>query len=196
MSTQKPSTVDFRKIVPNPKDLIVVHNGQVRKGRGCENLAAAFKYLPASSLVFMGNGPLLQTILDRAELEGYRDRIHALDPVPPNQVIAATATADLGATMLEDSCLNHRFALPNKLFEYASAGIPVLGSDLPEISSKIKSANIGTTVNPDSTQAISQKLTEIERNRHLIDDWKSNTLSFSETFSWKKASEAFLQYFQ
>ena len=38
------------------------------------------------------------------------------------ELLAHTAEADVGVTLLQDTCENHRLALPNKLFEYIAAG--------------------------------------------------------------------------
>ena len=56
-----------------------------------------------------------------------------LDSVPLDDLLANTAEADVGVTLLQDTCENHRLALPNKLFEYIAAGVPVVASALPEV---------------------------------------------------------------
>ena len=43
----------------------------------------------------------------------------------------------LAVVTLDDSCENHRLALPNKLFHAVRAGIPVIAADLPELSRAI-----------------------------------------------------------
>ena len=47
-----------------------------------------------------------------------------LPSVPLEELLAHTAQADVGVTLLQDTCQNHRLAPPNKLFEYIAAGIP------------------------------------------------------------------------
>ena len=195
LSSQKPSFTDIRNHIHDSGDLLVVHNGQVRTGRGCLALASSIRFTKNVSLVFLGDGPLKNKILENAVIEGSDKKIVFVDPVPPDEVISATSRASIGATVLEDSCLNHRYALPNKLFEYASASVPILASDLPEIATMVDRFNVGTLVNPDNPQSIAAKLNEIEQNRDLLKMWKANTRNLVETFNWQSASEAFSNAF-
>jgi glycosyltransferase involved in cell wall biosynthesis len=60
------------------------------------------------------------------------NNIKYLDAVPPNEVIDCARQADVGVSLIEDLCLSYHYALPNKIFEYISAGLPVIVSDLPK----------------------------------------------------------------
>lgn len=192
---QRPSPLVLRELLNDPNDLIVLHNGQIRPGRGCEHLAQAIEHTNDVSLVFLGDGPAKQAIIDHSEERDYRHKLYFVDAVPPNEVISVTKQASIGATVLQDSCLNHRLALPNKLFEYIAAGVPVLASNLPEIASIINQYEVGAIVNPDDPRQISQILNKLEKNRSLLDKWRANTQLAAETFSWQKASEAFSSAF-
>ena len=73
---------------------------------------------------------------------GAEDRVY-LDPVPSNRVVAEASTANAGIWALKDLCLNFRCALPNKLFEYLAAGIPLLAADLPEARRLVEGYRVG-----------------------------------------------------
>lgn len=195
VSNQISTPINLRDQVDDPDDLVIIHNGQIRPGRGCISLARAIKHTKNTTLVFLGDGPVKSQIIQYASESGLQHKIRFVDPVPPNMVLSVTKQASIGATVLEDSCLNHKLALPNKLFEYIAAGIPVLASDLPEMASLVKSRNVGTVINPANPLEIAECLNNLENNRQLLDTWKKSTASASETFSWKKASEAFSQAF-
>jgi glycosyltransferase involved in cell wall biosynthesis len=89
---------------------------------------------------------------------GLGQRVHFRAPVPLAELLSYSAQADVGVTLLEDTCENHRLALPNKAFEYVAAGIPVVASDLPELGRLVGSYGIGWTVDPADPAAIAAGL--------------------------------------
>ena len=90
--------------------------------------------------------------------------------------------------MLEDICLNHRFALPNKLFEYLMAGLPVLGSDLPEISAVINTYQVGFTVDPSSRHNLVTALNRIVDRPYERSEWAERTPFVFERYGWESAA--------
>jgi hypothetical protein len=83
---------------------------------------------PDRHVVFMGFGPLEGLVREATDAHS---NIHFLPAVPPDQVVRYVAHADVGfAAHLEPTCLNHRYALPNKFFEYLLAGLPVWVNDV------------------------------------------------------------------
>ena len=79
---------------------------------------------------------------------GVADRVHFRPSLPLERLLAGTAEADVGRLLLEDTCENHRLALPNKLFEYFAAGVPVVASDLPEMGRVVREHAAGETATP------------------------------------------------
>jgi glycosyltransferase involved in cell wall biosynthesis len=74
--------------------------------------------------------------------------------VAPAEVIDAIADADLGLMLIEPVCRSYELTLPNKLFEYAAAGLPILASNLPVISRVVVYEQIGEAVLPSDVQSI------------------------------------------
>ena len=171
---------------------IVLHLGLMKAHRGCASLIRAMALVDDVMLVFLGNGPEREALMQLRDEAGLSERIHFLDPVPPDDIRATIRDARIGVTMLEDSCLNHRFALPNKLFDYIHAGIPVLGSDLVEVKRVITSCNIGHTVPADDPAAIAAGI------RLMLDTdqqkrFRQHLPRAAETFAWDSASQRFME---
>ena len=68
-------------------------------------------------------------------------------------LLEITSSADIGIALIKPLSISYRYALPNKLFEYAAAGIPSLASNLPNMQYYIKKYNLGKTVCPDQLGA-------------------------------------------
>ena len=167
---------------------LIVHLGQMKAARGCENLVRAMASVHSAHLAFLGYGRLEQKLKDlTAELD-LTHRVHFLEPIHPSNILGFIRSADFGVTLLEDTCLNHRFALPNKLFDYINAGLPVLGSDLDEVRRLMSVHEIGMVADSSRPGDIAQKLkTMINSTDRKL--WVANTKVASETFRWEYASQ-------
>ncbi len=143
-------------------------------------------------LVFLGDGPLRPALEHQAAEARISSRVRFMDPVPPDDLLAYTASADIGVTLLQDTCLNHHLALPNKLFEYLIAGIPVIASDLPEIRRIVKTFDVGLLVHPAHRNDLVAALNQAILDKTLRERWRRNIPEAVETFNWTAASEHFL----
>jgi glycosyltransferase involved in cell wall biosynthesis len=60
--------------------------------------------------------------------------------------------------MLRNICRNFYWFYPNKLFEYALAGIPIAASGFPDVKQFVEGQRCGVTFDPDSPRSIAQAL--------------------------------------
>jgi glycosyltransferase involved in cell wall biosynthesis len=143
-----------------PEQLLILHQGAPAPGRGCEPLVAATARLPGVWLAFVGAPDPGYEPLLRAEIarHGVGDRVRLVPTVALGSLLAHTAEADVGVTLLQDTCENHRLALPNKLFEYIAAGVPVVASALPEMQRIVAGYGIGWCVPPGDVDALASAL--------------------------------------
>lgn len=123
------------------ENLIFLYIGILGKGRGLENLVKAFSNESVRShIVFLGFGELSSYLKEISELN---DKFHLHDAVPHSQVVPIAMSASFGLCLIENISLSDYLCLPNKLFEYCFAGIPVLASDFPDIKKIINDYCVG-----------------------------------------------------
>lgn len=120
---------------------IALYLGGMMKGRMVDEIIKMWRAEnPTWHLVIMGHGPLKKLCI---EMAGSAKNIHFHDPVPMEKIIDVSSSADVGLCFLDPSCLSYYYALPNKLFEYLYAGLPVIANALPEIKRVIDSEACG-----------------------------------------------------
>lgn len=174
---------------------IILHQGSMQKDRGCEQLVAALEFVEDAALVFLGGGPLLEGLQASVARRDLQNRVYFVPPVPPDELLPVTASADIGVTLLEDTCRNHRLALPNKLFEYLMAGLPVVASELPEIARVVDGFDVGRTVDPGDTPALSAVLQELVDRPKLRASLAANAPGVFEHYSWEKSKDNFVEVY-
>ena len=127
---------------------VLLYQGAVNVGRGVHELIDVMRLLPGCRLVIAGNGDLEQPLRQYAATLPWCDRIDFRGRVLPQELHKLTRQADLGLCLLEDLGLNYRYALPNRLADFAQARVPLLATDFPEIRRIISKYQIGTLVPP------------------------------------------------
>lgn len=126
---------------------IFVYLGFLAEGRGIDLCLNAFAQIEASGahVVFVGYGPLKDRI---TSFSMSHSNIHLHPAVPHEDVVALIQSADIGLCFVENVSLSDYYCLPNKLFEYCFAGIPVLASKFPEIEQVVQRYSLGWCADP------------------------------------------------
>jgi glycosyltransferase involved in cell wall biosynthesis len=176
------TTIDLRAELGGDGPL-VLHIGAVARDRGCSTLVAALSALDdATEVMFLGadDRAFADELLELARALGVAERVHFRGSVPIVELLACTAQGDVGVSLLEDSCENHRLALPNKVFEYLTAGLPVVASDLPELRRALTHVPAALFVDPGDPQAVARAIERaIEAPRRGQDDEVAPELTWS-----------------
>jgi glycosyltransferase involved in cell wall biosynthesis len=151
---------------------VLAYAGGLLRGRGLEQAIDALARVPHVRLDLIGPGaPAYRSELTaRAEQRGVADRVALRGPVPPESLVEVLSHADIGLCLIQPVCLSYELTLPNKLFEYAAAGLPILASDLPVIAAEVRRHSAGEVVDPADVEAIAaglRRLLETARYEYL-----------------------------
>ena len=126
----------------------LLYQGAVNIGRGLREMVDVLRLLPKCCLTVAGDGDLLGQMKQYTASLPWHDRVEFLGRVQPDRLRTLTAQASLGLCLLEDLGLNYRYSLPNRIADFAQAGVPVLATDFPEIRHVIEEYGTGTLVEP------------------------------------------------
>jgi glycosyltransferase involved in cell wall biosynthesis len=184
--TGKPvSSLRGRACLP-PEMPVILHLGLLTPGRGLETLLLAMQRVKSAVVVFLGDGPSLPLLKIRAQALGLLDRAVFLPPVPPEQVSHFAREATLGVALIEAGCLSYQYCLPNKLFEYIQAGLPVVVSNLPEMAALVKLYDIGATFTAGDPDELAIVLNKILCSPESLAHYRRKVTEAADELNWEK----------
>ena len=160
---------------------IVLYQGLVRAARGLERLIDAMQDVPGATLVVIGDGPAKAALQQQAAAQLGR-RARFLPHTPPDELLRLTASADLGVHVPEPVTESIRLALPNKLFEYLMAGLPVVVADIPEMRRVVERFDVGLVVDPYDRDGLAAALRRALSDETARARWRANAPAVFETF--------------
>ncbi len=186
---QLPPTGRLRSMInAKPDTVIALYQGVICPERGLEELlkAAGLVKNPAVRFVIIGMDTWNGTLQKMAQDMELGDRVTFLPPVPSEELPEITVDSDIGFILFRNTCLNHYYSLPNKLYEYMMAGVPIVSSDFPELSRVLKEVGSGVTVDPDSPAAIANAVDKLAGNQILREQMKnSGRTAALEKYNWE-----------
>jgi len=171
-----------------PDERLILYQGNVDLSRGIDRFVQALGYLPAEyRLIVVGGGPdleRLQKIGKPFEREG---RLTMLGRVEHRLLPAITAMADVGIVTYPFRGLNNIYCSPNKLFEYAQAGLPVVATNQPPLRRLVEGYGIGKLISEhDTSERIAEAIKEVAEKK---DQYAKALIRFLGDHRWEDEAE-------
>jgi glycosyltransferase involved in cell wall biosynthesis len=164
-------------------DTLFIYQGDLNSGRGLKLLVESFKLVKDGIfLLILGWGMLKKELIDDVNSARLERKIFFLEKVDVDKLASYTDGADFGVNLLEDLNLSKRYAMPNKLFEYIHAEIPVISSNSPESISVYKKYNIGKLVNNNPVE-IAEAINMISNED--VEIYKLNCKEAKKVYNWE-----------
>ena len=175
---------------------IALYQGGFSANRGLSTLIEAAASFDQAALVFMGWGPLETQLRNEVQERRLADKVFFLPPVAQNDLLAWTASADLGIIPYQNIGLNNYYSCPNKLFEYMHGGLGIAGSNFPELRRFILGEDIGTTFDPTNPHSISDAANRIFSQPDRLDTLKKNAREARQRWHWGRQAEKLLGIYE
>ena len=169
---------------------IFIYQGGLSRGRGIPLLLETFRGLTNIHAVFMGYGPFENEVINASKAHA---NIHFQEAVPYEKVLSYTSSADYGMISTENVCLNHFYCMPNKLFEYSHAEIPILVNALEDCRNFVEGNGIGMAVKEETPESWRQAVLELSK----IDksEFTSNLKKVKEIYNWQNEEKKLLEFY-
>ena len=177
-----------------PDDVpLLVYSGNIDPDRGVTTLVQSLAHLPSDvHVVIVTNAPMdnryIRTLVDTAEAAGATGRLRFAPYVPGEQIIDYLSTGTIGVHGL-NHVPNHEMALPNKLFDYLHAELPMVVSDVKAMAELIHQLGVGevyTAGDPASlAAAVRTVLADLDRYRKAL----TADPEVLRRYSWERQEE-------
>lgn len=151
-----------------------VYAGRIAPYRELEVIARASR---STSLPITLIGPADAQFV--ARFDAGRARIEG--SLPADEVDAVLARAGLALVTHSDKWLNHRLALPNKLFHAVRAGVPVVATDVGELARTVREHDLGELYRPGDADDM---VRAIERAVGRYDELQTRVRDAAHSLSW------------
>ncbi|HKK41342.1 MAG TPA: glycosyltransferase, partial [Bacteroidales bacterium] len=178
---------DFTGI--NKDDFLVILQGTgINIDKGAEELTDAIALTEGTSLIIVGSGDVITDIERKVMDQHLEDRIKFFGPVDSKTLAGYTRMADAGMCLEKDTNINYRYSLPNKLFDYLSAGIPVICSKLPETAGIISNHKCGLLLEAVTPFEIAKAITLLKDDDSLYRGLRNNAEKAGAILTWEEES--------
>ena len=170
---------------------LLVYSGGMSRARGIEVLVRALADLPDVHAVLVPvphPHPMEQGLRELAGELGVQDRLHVVPPVGQDALAHFLSGADVAIHPLPGGSPNHDQALPNKLFEYLHARLPLVVSDARLMADFVRRNNLGGVFRSGD----SADLARVVRGVLDVAPPADHLAELARRFSWQGQEEAVL----
>ena len=179
----------------NNKQKIILYQGSLNVGRGLEQMIDAMQFIDNAHFKIIGDGDIVQQLEQQIKEKALEKKVTIKGRMPFQELPAETSKADLGIALEENIGLNYYYALPNKLFDYIQAGVPVLVSPFPEMQKIVNQYEIGTVYDHKDAKMLAQKIDEIFELKNRYQQWQRNTQKAAKDLCWEKQEETLINIY-
>jgi len=151
----------------------------------------AMPYLKNYLLVLAGEGDIIEPLKLRVKEKQLKESVIFLGKLQPDELVNLTKQADLGLSLEEDLGLNYRYCLPNKVFDYINARIPILVSELPMLQELLKQYKVGECLRKRNPKSLAVAIEKIIVNKS---DYLQELERAAADLNWENEKKILIEF--
>lgn len=181
--------------LPEDTKIVLLQGSGINVQRGAEEAVEAMQYVDNALLLIVGGGDVLPVLKKMVEELSLQKKVKFVSRQSPEKLAGYTANADIGLTIDKDTNINYRYSLPNKLFDYIYAGVPVLASSLVELKNIIQQYEVGEFIKNHDPHHIAETINNMLGDNSRMEKYKLNTRKASSELNWDKEKNTLIEIF-
>lgn len=123
------------------------------------------------------------------ELKGLYDKVIEIPSIPAPLHLEVTSHAKIGLVFYDDFSLNQAFCAPNKIYEYAGFGIPMIGNKIPGLENTVGKYNAGIC----TEFCVNDLIAVIQRIDSDYDSYAQNAIALYEAVDNEKTIDKMIE---
>lgn len=182
--------------LPEDRDVILLQGAGINIDRGAEESVLAMKYVENALLLIVGSGDVVPKLKEMVQESGLSEKVKFIDRVPKEILFQYSCNATIGLSVDKDTNINYRYSLPNKLFDYIHAGLPILASNLVEVGKIVRDYNVGEIIESHDPKHIAEKMTNMLNDKEKLREYRANEVVASKTLNWETEKQVLIKIFK
>ena len=170
----------------DPNRAVVLYQGGFLTENGLAEQILAAAGLAGAALVLIGDGPCEAELRALVAREGLEEQVYFIPRVPFGELHSYTCSADVGLCLIKGTGRSFYYSMPNKLFEYLMAGLPVLASDFPEMRAVIDESSAGQVADPRDVPGIRRCLADLLSDPDRRSEYRHAALEAARNYNWER----------
>jgi len=188
-----PTELSRSDLLGNYTYALILQGNGINIDRGAEEVVISMQYLDQTRLIILGSGDAIPNLKKLVEEMDLGDRVMFFPRMPYEKMMAYSSLCDLGLSMDKPNNINYKFSLPNKIFDYAKAGIPVYASNIIEIKRVFQDFPFGVTTDTHDPKVIAEELKKLLADDSKRQEMKKWAKKASQELNWSKDFEKVLE---
>ncbi len=168
------------------KTILMLQGAGINEGRGGIELLEAMKFLPEKYLlVFIGGGNQWEQIKKKRMDWGLEHKVEMINKLPPIKLKKYTGLATIAFSLDSFDDLNCLYNLPNKIFDYIHASVPVIATAIPEVKYIVEKYNCGICIESNAPQKLADAVLLMMADNELYLTFKQNCAKAAQELCWE-----------
>jgi glycosyltransferase involved in cell wall biosynthesis len=179
------------------KKILLMQGAGINVGRGGLELLEAMRLLNDEYLlVYIGSGTQWDTIAQKRIEWKLQDKTEMIGKLPPALLKQYTGLAHIGFSLDSFDDINYLYNLPNKIFDYIHAGVPMIVTAIPEVKKVVEKYHCGTCINDLEAATIANAITAMIQDSTTYQQYKINCSLAAKELCWENESEKLKAIYQ